>query len=121
MVRPRGRLICSTIAAPGGNAYAYYFFTAAGLAVEPDSRRVVKALTGDFALTARANLTTKWLRRAPVARGLVRFLGLPMDILLAADTACFRLDFSLYYTIYAYNSSYCARENRLQLVVLVVQ
>lgn len=44
----------------------------------PNSRRVVKALIGDFALTWRASLTTKWLRRAPVARCDVRFLGLPI-------------------------------------------
>jgi hypothetical protein len=44
----------------------------------PDSRRVVYALTGDFAFTARANLTTKWLRRVPVFLGLVLFFGLPI-------------------------------------------
>lgn len=43
----------------------------------PLSRRVVYALTGDFALTERANLTTKWLRRVPVRRGVVRFFGFP--------------------------------------------
>lgn len=35
------------------------------------------ARTGDFALTLRANLTTRWLRRVPVRRGVVRFFGLP--------------------------------------------
>ena len=44
----------------------------------PDSLGVVYALTGDLALTARASFTTKWLRRLPVRRGVVRFLGLPM-------------------------------------------
>jgi hypothetical protein len=44
----------------------------------PDSRRVVYAFTGDLAFTERANLTTKWLRLAPVLRGVVRFLGLPI-------------------------------------------
>lgn len=43
-----------------------------------DSRAVVYAFTGDFAFTERASLTTKWLRRVPVLRGLVRFLGLPI-------------------------------------------
>jgi hypothetical protein len=44
----------------------------------PLSRRVVNALTGDLALTARANLRTKWLRRVPVRRADVRFFGLPI-------------------------------------------
>ena len=48
----------------------------------PDSRRVVYALIGDLALTARANLTSKWLRRRPVRRGEVRFFGLPTVKLL---------------------------------------
>lgn len=43
----------------------------------PLSRRVVYARTGDFAFTLRANLTTRWLRRVPVRRGVVRFFGLP--------------------------------------------
>jgi hypothetical protein len=42
------------------------------------SRRVVKTFTGDFALTLRASLRTRWLRRVPVRRGLVRFFGLPI-------------------------------------------
>jgi hypothetical protein len=50
-------------------------YLAADLAL---SRRVVNALTGDLPLTLRANFKTKWLRRVPVRRGLVRFLGLPM-------------------------------------------
>jgi hypothetical protein len=57
----------------GGFAYLAVFAS-----FLPDSRLVVNALTGDLALTARANLTTKWLRRLPVLRGVVRFLGLPM-------------------------------------------
>ena len=44
----------------------------------PNSLRVVKALTGDLAFTCRASSTTMWLRRAPVARCDVRFLGLPI-------------------------------------------
>lgn len=48
------------------------------LVVLLDCRRVVKALTGDLALTALASLSTKWLRRMPVRLGLVRFLGLPI-------------------------------------------
>jgi hypothetical protein len=44
-------------------------------------------LTGDLALTARANLSTKWLRRAPVARWLVRFFGLPMWLAPSWDMA----------------------------------
>jgi hypothetical protein len=43
-----------------------------------DSRLVVRTLIGDFALTLRASLRTKWLRRVPVLRGLVRFFGLPI-------------------------------------------
>jgi hypothetical protein len=43
-----------------------------------DSRTVVRTLTGDLALTFRANVSTMWLRRVPVLRGLVRFLGLPI-------------------------------------------
>jgi hypothetical protein len=57
---------------------AGYLLGAGVLAVLPVSRLVVRAFTGDFALTARANLITKWLRRAPVRRGVVRFFGLPM-------------------------------------------
>ena len=44
----------------------------------PVSRRVVRAFTGDLALTLRASSNTKWLRRVPVRRGDVRFLGLPI-------------------------------------------
>ena len=44
----------------------------------PDSRIVVKALIGDLPLTLRASLTTSWLRRVPVLRCEVRFLGLPI-------------------------------------------
>ena len=44
----------------------------------PNSLRVVKALTGERPLTARANLITRWLRRMPVARCDVRFFGLPI-------------------------------------------
>jgi len=44
----------------------------------PDSLAVVYALTGDLAFTDRANLTTRWLRLAPVLLGVVRFLGLPI-------------------------------------------
>ena len=47
----------------------------------PVSRVVVRALTGDFLLTARASLRTRWLRRMPVLRGLVRFFGLPICVL----------------------------------------
>ncbi len=43
------------------------------------SRRVVKAFTGDLPLTARANFRTRWLRRVPVRRGVVRFFGLPIE------------------------------------------
>ena len=56
----------------------YYLLLSELESVLPLSRRVVKTLTGDFLLTARANSRTRWLRRAPVARGLVRFLGLPI-------------------------------------------
>jgi hypothetical protein len=42
------------------------------------SRTVVRTLTGDLLLTFRANFNAKWLRRVPVLRGLVRFLGLPI-------------------------------------------
>ena len=52
---------------------------------------VVNAFTGDFLLTARASFSTKWLRRAPVARGLVRFFGLPIDVLTPLE---FRLLFN---------------------------
>jgi hypothetical protein len=52
---------------------------AAGLADSlVDSFVVVKALTGDVALTFRASFKTRWLRRVPLRRGLVRFLGLPI-------------------------------------------
>jgi hypothetical protein len=52
----------------------------------PVSRRVVRALTGDLAFTLRASFSTKWLRRLRVRRGLVRFLGLPIQkLLLLAD------------------------------------
>lgn len=47
-----------------------------------DSLRVVKTFTGDLALTVRANLRPRWLRRKPVLREDVRFLGLPMCIKL---------------------------------------
>jgi hypothetical protein len=43
-----------------------------------DSRFVVRTFTGDLAFTFRASFKTRWLRRVPVLRGLVRFLGLPM-------------------------------------------
>ncbi len=49
-----------------------------GVATLPDSRLVVRTLIGERALTLRASLITKWLRLAPVARGLVRFFGFPM-------------------------------------------
>jgi hypothetical protein len=42
----------------------------------------VRILTGDVALTLRANLRAKWLRRVPVFLGLVRFFGLPMTAYL---------------------------------------
>lgn len=59
----------------------------------PDSLRVVKAFTGDDALTRRANLTTRWLRRDPVRRGVVRFLGLPiLSIKLLIDSKQHRLN-----------------------------
>jgi len=45
----------------------------------PVSLLVVRTLTADLAFTARASLSTKWLRRVPVRRGLVRFLGLPIN------------------------------------------
>ena len=44
----------------------------------PDSRLVVRTLTGEVALTARASLSRRWLRRRPVLRGLVCFLGCPI-------------------------------------------
>lgn len=53
---------------------AYFALVVCFLAL---SFRVVYALTGDFAFTARASFTTRWLRRVPVRRGLVRFFGLP--------------------------------------------
>jgi hypothetical protein len=46
------------------------------------SRLVVNTLIGDFALTRRASFSTSWLRRVPVRRGLVRFLGLPIGVKL---------------------------------------
>lgn len=57
--------------------YQYTLLTIECYAFLPDSRRVVYALTGDFAFTFRASSTNKWLRRVPVRRGLVRFLGFP--------------------------------------------
>lgn len=57
----------------------YLVFSAVFL---PNSLRVVKAFTGDLALTARANFTTKWLRRLPVRLGVVRFFGFPMGFLI---------------------------------------
>lgn len=45
-----------------------------------DSREVVYAFTGDFAFTLRAKATTWWLRRVPVLRCEVRFLGLPIEV-----------------------------------------
>ncbi len=48
----------------------------------PDSLRVVKTLTGLLAFTARASFITRWLRRVPVRRDEVRFLGLPIYTLL---------------------------------------
>jgi transposase InsO family protein len=47
------------------------------VSIAPVSRRVVKALTGDLALTLRASFSTKWLRRVAVRRGDVRFFGFP--------------------------------------------
>lgn len=44
----------------------------------PDSLRVVKTFIGLLALTALASSSTKWLRREPVRRADVLFLGLPM-------------------------------------------
>jgi hypothetical protein len=44
-----------------------------------DSRTVVRTLTGDLALTLRANSKTKWLRRVDVRRGDVRFFGFPIE------------------------------------------
>lgn len=58
----------------------YLALLTVALSFLPDSRRVVNALTGLFALTARARSTTKWLRRAPVRLAEVRFLGLPMEV-----------------------------------------
>jgi hypothetical protein len=58
------------------NSTANYFAAASFL---PDCFVVVRALTGDFAFTARASFKTKWLRRIPVARALVRFFGFPMS------------------------------------------
>lgn len=52
-------------------------YSAASALTLPLSRRVVYARTGDLAFTLRANFTTRWLRRVPVRRGDVRFLGLP--------------------------------------------
>jgi hypothetical protein len=43
----------------------------------PVSRLVVNAFTGLFAFTFRASFNTRWLRRLPVRRCVVRFLGLP--------------------------------------------
>ena len=45
----------------------------------PDSRTVVRTRTGLLAFTARASFSTKWLRLVPVRRGLVRFLGFPIN------------------------------------------
>ncbi len=39
----------------------------------------MRTLTGDLLFTLRANVSTMWLRRVPVFRGLVRFLGLPIS------------------------------------------
>ncbi|HSH31369.1 MAG TPA: hypothetical protein VK963_01745 [Candidatus Saccharimonadales bacterium] len=55
------------------------FDAAFAVAGRLDSRRVVYALTGDLAFTALASFRTKWLRRMPVRRGLVRFFGLPIE------------------------------------------
>ncbi len=43
----------------------------------PDSFLVVRTFTGDLPLTIRASFSTRWLRRRPVLRALVRFFGLP--------------------------------------------
>ena len=47
----------------------------------PDCFVVVRALTGDFALTFFARFNTILLLRRPVLRALVLFFGLPIRIL----------------------------------------
>lgn len=51
-----------------------YFDGAASFAGLP---RPICTLTGLLALTRRASFDTMWLRRMPVRRALVRFLGFP--------------------------------------------
>jgi hypothetical protein len=58
----------------------------------PVSRLVVRTFTGDLPLTTRASLSTKWLRRKPVLRGLVCFFGLPIQKQLLCWLYFYKLD-----------------------------
>src|SRR5581483_5195131 len=79
-IRPRWRLalmllifLCQALFL----VYASVFASLRSQALGSVLAVLASALTGLLALTRRASLPTKWLRREPVRRELVRFLGLP--------------------------------------------
>ena len=55
------------------------------------SLAVSKALTGEVRLTERANFRRRWLRRRPVLRGLLCFLGSGIMLLKIIKNSCFIL------------------------------